>query len=505
MRLADGEFYGKPIQLLPWQEHDWLRPLLGTIDPATGLRQYREGFLFLPVKNGKTTLTAAICLYFLLDKNEMGGHIVSAAPTKKQAAYIYDIMVKMIKQDAYLSGICEFNKNLRRIVNTKTQTVYEAIANDAENAEGLNCSVVVVDEGHAFKNNDLFNVLKNRMRARRQPLLLQISTAGSSPNPEQFCYQTYEYAKKVRDGIIKDDAFLSLVFEAAPEDDPFLEETWKKANPSLGITAKLADIARAAEEAKHSAMALARFRRYTLNQWVAADDAWLNLDQWQANGAEFKLEELKGRDVYLGLDVSTNTDLTSINMLFPFGEGAEKTFKTYPLFFVPKQIMANKEDIDRVPYRTWAAAGLIEATNGDATDYEAIEAKIVEISKDYNIKLIGADRWNCAQMLQNLEKKGFNVGLVRQNGYALSAPLKEIERLLLNKRLQHPNHAVLTWNAANAKVEEGQMGDIRIVKDKSNQRIDGIVALANALFASLADNVDTNKTEELITDGRIFF
>lgn len=173
------------------------------------------------------------------------------------------------------------------------------------------------------------------------------------------------------------------------------------------------------------------------------------------------------------------------------------------MFFAPKDIMAHKEDVDQVAYRTWTNQGYMRGSSGDATDYEALEEYILDIAETCKIKMISLDRWNAAQFGQNLQKKGLPVCYVRQNGWELSKAMKEVERLLLNKKLKHPNNPCMNWNVSNAMYEEGQRGDYRLVKEKGKNKIDGVVAMVTALAASLDQKVEANVDKVLITSGKM--
>lgn len=481
LKLYKGEWAGKPIQLLDWQD-EWLRRLLATVD-GDGLRLYREAFLFLPARQGKTTLASCLAMFFLMDNAEPGAEVYSAGPTKEQAAIAYQNCKQMIAQDEYLSSLLKWNDNTKTIRNLKTQSVYRALSADADYAEGFDANFIICDELHAWPKPDLFDVLKSRMGNRRQPLLLSITTAGKRRDPQSICFQRYELAKRIRDSKAAQEEnprFLPLIFEALPTDDAFDPETWKKAQPALGHYRKVTDLEMQASEAKQSPLAMRRFQRYCLNLWLDADDSWLDLDQWERCRAQFSADDLKGQECYVGVDLSTNVDLTSVVAWFP------QSKSVLPFFWVPRAIMAERAEKDFVPYPTWAAAGHIETCPGATIDQERIREKINELGERFVIKAVGIDKWNAAQLASQLQGDGINVGYVRTNGYQMTPALKELERLIQATSLRHDGNPCLDWCVANARIAEGTQGDIRIIKSKQRERIDGAVALAAAMFVQLA-------------------
>jgi phage terminase large subunit-like protein len=485
-KLHAGEFAGKNIQLLPWQR-DLISTIFGTLDKDTDLRTYREVFCFIPARNGKTTLASAIALYFLNDESEPGGEIYAAAPSQMQSDQTYRYLLGMIEETGLNSKKKKLKENSQTkiIRNLNNATFFRSLSSDARYVHGLNASCVICDELHAFESRDLFDNLQSRTGSRRQPLFLTITTAGSSANSEHVCYQKYKYACNVRDGLVNDRRFLPVIFEAATTDDPFDEETWYKAQPSLGIVRKVEDMERKAAQAKASIRDRNRFLRDDLNLWVATDEAWLNPDEWIACfDANIDLEALKGRQCVLGLDLSVNTDLTALNVLFPMEDG---TFVTLPYYWLPKDGLDQKEAKDKENYKLWNSEKMLNLTDGSIINQEDIRLFIHELNKLYDIQRIGVDPALAAKMAGDLSNDGYDVGYVKQTTWALSPALKDLEANIKAKKIRHSNHPILNWNVGNCVISEGTMKDIKLVKDKATGRIDGAIALAiaNHVYLSL--------------------
>lgn len=483
-KLHVGEFAGKPIQLLPWQR-DFISQLFGIVDIATGFRTYREAFVFIPTKNGKTTLASAIALYFLGDETEPGGELYAAGPSQEQSDLTFRCMLGMI-ENSEIGFPVKSNRTTKTIRNEGNATFFRSLSSDADLKHGLNANLVICDELHAFPDRALFDVLQSRTGSRRQPLFLTITTAGSSANPEHVCYQAYKYACQVRDGIVKDHRFLPVIYEAAPTDDPFDSETWFKAQPSLGIVKKLEEMERRAAKAKASLRERNRFLRDDLNLWITSDEAWLNPDEWLACVDEsIDLKALEGRSCSIGLDLSANTDLTALVQYFPNDDG---TFTILPYFWLPEASIEKREQKDKENYRLWHQLGFINLSDGEIINQEEIRQFIHQLAQKYNVMRIGIDPRMAAKLAGDLTTDGFDCGYVAQNTYALSPSLRDLETNIRAKRIRHANHPILNWNIGNAVVYEGQQHDIRLLKEKSVNRIDGTVALALAAHSYLSLN-----------------
>jgi len=276
-----GQWARQRFNLRPWQE-SIIRRLFGTLRPD-GLRQYRTALIFLPRKNGKTELAAAIALYCLLAENEPGGEIYSAAADREQASLVFSVAAQMVRNDPHLSRLCTITDSHRKIVYLPTNSVYRAIPADAPHAHGYNASAVVYDELHAAPNAELWNVLKTSQGARRQPLMLAITTAGHDRN--SVAYQVYDYACKVRDSVIEDETFLPVIFEAPQDADWTDEAVWHAANPALGDYRSLDEMRQMAREAKEIPAREMTFRQLYLNQWTESAARWISLDKWDACGS----------------------------------------------------------------------------------------------------------------------------------------------------------------------------------------------------------------------------
>ena len=359
LKHTKGPFAGQPFHLRPWQERQIIRPLF-KINPATGLRQYRTCLLMMPRKNGKTELCAALAIDGLLFDGEIGAEVYSAAADRDQAALVFNVAAQMIRNESELLAACDIIDSQKRIVHRKTGSVYRAISAEAYSKHGFNASRVIYDELHAAPTRDLWDVLASSTGARAQPLVIAISTAGYDRH--SILWELYAHAKKVLEHPALDPTFLPVIWEAPADADWRDEKVWRKANPALGDFRSIEELQVACARAQEIPAQENTFRRLYLNQWTEQDARWINLDAWDACKVALDPVALAGRRCYIGLDLSTTTDLTAAVAVFPDDDGAG--FTVLPQFFVPAERILARVTRDRVPYDEWARRGVLTATPG---------------------------------------------------------------------------------------------------------------------------------------------
>lgn len=472
-----GEWAGKPLKLSDWQADKIIRPLFGW-KRADGTRRYRTTYIQIPRKAGKSTLAAGIALYLLLADGEPGAEVYSAAADREQAAIVFEMAKGMADaSDALRKRVQAFK---RALTVPGTASSYKVLSSEAYTKHGLSAHGIVVDEVHALPDRELWDVLTTSTGARRQPLTVAITTAGFDRH--SLCYELYDYACKVRDGIIEDPAFLPVIYEAAADDDWKLPATWHKAHPGLGVSVKEEYFAGECAKAQQLPTYENTFKRLLLNVWTEQDTRWLPMDAWDACSDE--MPDLDGRACYAGLDLSTTTDITALVLAFPIGG----TVHLLPFFWVPRDGIAKRAKRDRVPYDVWERQGHIEATEGNVIDYDVIRARINELAERFHIKEIAIDRWNATQLATQLAGDGFEVVGFGQGYASMSAPCKELERRILGREMNHGGHPVMRWMASNVSVTMDPAGNMKADKAKSTERIDGIVASLMALGRVMAND-----------------
>jgi len=468
LRHSKGEWAGKSFVLPQWQR-DIVREIFGWLRIADGTRRYRTLYLEVPRKNGKSTFVAGLGLMLLTADGEAGAEIYSAAADKDQASIVFKEASEMVRQSPELDELCD--RQTKCILVPSKVCAYRVLSADAFTKHGLNPHGILFDELHVQPNRELWDVLTTGVGARRQPLTVAATTAGHDKNT--IGWEIHDYAVKVRDGIIDDPTFLAVIYAADEGDDWTSPATWKKANPNLGVTIKEEFLREQCEKAKAMSSYENTFKRLYLNIWTEQDQRWISVATWDSNRQELDATPGKRR-CYLGLDLASTTDLACAMRVFPRPDG---TFDVIPRYYVPRENVNARAKRDRVPYPVWIRDGYIVATEGNVIDYDFIKRDITEWDREHDLIEIGYDPWNATQLAVQLQGDGFVMVPVRQ-GYATLSPVsKHFEGLVLAGRIRHGGHPVLRWNISNAAKEEDAAGNIKPSKQKSREKIDGLLAL----------------------------
>lgn len=466
-----GEWAGQPFKLAEWQR-DFLVKLFATVDDH-GIRQYRKAFVAVPRKQGKTTVCAGIALYCMLADQEPGAEVYCCAADRNQAGIVFDIARQMMARSPRLASLAKPYQN--RIVSESTGSFIRAMSSEAYTAHGVNAHAIIFDELHAQKTPDFWEVMRTSTGARRQPLTIAITTAGWDRN--SICYAEWNYALKVRDGIIDDPTLLPVIYGADTDDDWADVATWRKANPNLGVSMKMGYLEEECRKAQELPRLENTFRQLHLNQWTEQAERWLPLDKWDACQADFSPGEVAGQVCFAGLDLASTRDLTALVLLFPSDDG----YTVLPYFWLPRESMVERSRRDRVPYTEWVRAGLIKTTEGNVADYDVIRADINDLQTTFNIREIAIDRWNSTQLQTQLAGDGFEIVPFGQGFASMSSPSKELEKLVVAGTIRHDGNPVLRWMASNVAADTDAAANIKPNKARSSEKIDGIVALIMAL------------------------
>lgn len=475
LRHVKGKWAGCKFELQPWQRDEIIRPLFGW-KRSDGTRRYRTAYIEVPRKNGKSTLAAGIALYLLFADGEMGAEVYSAAADRDQAAIVFETAKEMVLSSPALKKRAQVFK--RSIVIPATMSSYKVLSADAPTKHGLNAHGIIFDELHAQPNRELWDVLTTSTGAREQPLVVAITTAGY--DRDSICWEQHEYACKVLKRVINDPSFFAYIAAADEQDDWRDPATWRKANPGLGVTVKLEYLEQEARRAVEVPAYQNTFRRLHLNQWTQQAERWLDLAVWDATAGLVVDEDLAGRPCFVGLDLSTTTDMTAMVFLFPPAAEGE-SYTVLPRFFLPGDGLREREQRDHVPYSTWARQGFVKLTEGNVIDYEVVRQQLHRDAERFRVLEVAYDPWNATQIALQLADDGFTMVQVRQGFATLSAPTKELMRLVLAGKLHHGGNPVLRWQADSMVVVQDPAGNIKPAKHKSTGRIDGMVATIMAL------------------------
>ncbi len=485
---VNGELGGLPFILAPWQRELIIKPLFGW-KREDGSRKYRRVFVFVARKNGKSTMGSALAIYLLSSDGEIGSQVYSAASDRGQAGIIHEDAKTMIKQSPELSTRIQSFRN--SIIYEKTASFYKVLSRAADNKHGFNSHGIIFDELHTQPNRELWDVLTTSIGSRLQPLVIVFTTAGYDRNT--ICYEQYDYAKKVRDGIIKDDEFLPVIYETDPQDDIQDPKAWAKANPNLGIGLKLDYVTKEAARAVNEPSYENTFRRLQLNQWTTQETKWITDELWMRGNKPLDLQALRGRTCIIGLDLSTVRDLSVVLLDFKI----EAKHYILPFFFCPALSARERTKKDGVNYDLWIKQGYIIETPGNSIDYEYIEKKLMELKEVYKIKKVEYDPWRAEQIIPKLIDQGFTCEPFGQGFKSMSNPTKEVEALLLNENIVHGGNPVMRWMCSNVMIVADPAGNIKIAKDKSTEKVDGMVALVEAIGGWLGPNTGDSVYNDL--------
>ena len=494
-----GRWAGKPFYLMPWQERI-IRDVFGTLK-ANGYRQFNTAYIEIPKKNGKSELAAAVAILLLCGDFEDGAEIYGCAADRQQATIVFDVAVAMIENSPTLSKYCKVNKSSKRITFLPRNSFYQVLSAEAYSKHGFNVHGVVFDELHAQQNRNLFDVMtKGSGDARTQPLYFLITTAGTDTH--SICYEQHQKALDILAGRKVDPTFYPCIYGAADNDDWTDPETWKRANPSLGETITIDKVEAACESAKQNPAEENVFRQLRLNQWVKQAVRWMPMAEWDACAFPVNPDELEGRICYGGLDLSSTTDITAFVLVFPPLD-EEDRFIILPFFWIPEENLEKRVRRDHVPYDVWEKQGFLITTEGNVVHYGYIEKFIENLGELYNINEIAFDRWGATQMVQNLEGMGFTVVPFGQGFKNMTPPTRELFKLTLERKITHGGNPVLQWMMDNVVVRTDPSGNIKADKEKSTEKIDGVIATIMALDRALVNG--NNPQTSVYDDHGIMF
>lgn len=475
---AKGEWAGQPMELSLWQEYH-TRNMFGW-KRSDGTRVFRTVYIEVPRKNGKSTWIAGLGLYLLSADREMGAEIYSAAADAQQAAIVFDTAKGMVVGNADMRARC---KPMRRVIVVHALGAsYKVLTADVNTKHGFNSHGVLFDELHTQPNRELWDVLTTSTGSRKQPMVIAITTAGFDRN--SICWEMHEHARKVAQNIIEDGQTYPIIYGSGPEDnwkDPLV---WRAANPNLGISISEKYLADACQLAVNNPSFENTFRRLHLNQWTSQETRWIPMKAWDATPGEVVYEDLLGKECYGGLDLASSIDIAALDLIFPkkveTETGRITIFKNLSFFWIPED---NIEERCKggVRYDLWVKQGLIRTTPGNIIDFDFIVRDIAQLMAKFKILEVAYDRWGAAKITNDLQELGLTIVPFGQGFGSMSAPSKELLRLVLAKQFHHGANPVMRWMADNVIVRQDPAGNIKPDKSKSSNKIDGIVATIMAL------------------------
>ncbi len=522
LKHTKGQFGGQPFTLLDW-ERKIIREVYGTLKDD-GTRQYKFVYIEIPKKNGKSELAAGFALYQLYADGEDHGEVYGCAADKDQASLVFDVAVDMVEQVPALKKRARENLSTKKITDRKSGSFYKVMSAEAYTKHGLNLSACVFDELHAQPSRGLWDVMTfGAGDARRQPLWVIITTAGEDPDRVSIGWEEHEYAMKILSGEIVDPTWYVVIY-SYEGDDIYNEANWFKANPSLGATIQIESVREAAEKAKVKPAEERLFRWLRLNQWILTKlTTWQPVSLFDSTNGDWTRADQLGKDCYLGLDLSTTTDLSALAVIFP-PQGSQYDWRVFWNCWIPEENMQERIKKDHVPYDLWAKDKWITVTPGDVVDYTRIKDDILEIKKFHKVIELDADRAFATMLLQELEKEGITCVDVPQTFVVLTDPLNQTEILLKGKkelspddakpisgtlltgRMTHEASPVARWCFGNTSIAQNGQGFIKFVKEHRGKsvvrtkRIDLVASWINGMARARFYKGDMDLSAKIMAD-----
>ncbi len=496
LQHVDGVWDNPYFTPAPWQTFV-IANLFGW-KKANGYRRFRDAYIEVARKNGKTFCLAGLGLYMLVSDDEPGARVVSAATKIEQAKEIFNVAAKMVKKDPWLNAKVQSSGGKimpNTLYVTETGSNFKPLPYESGSGDGKNLSCALLDELHEHPDDGQFNLLKQALLARKQGMLIAITTAGRDNN--SICRNVRERHEKILSGGIPlnecDDTF-SFICCADTEDDK--GEEWQKANPSMGVTFPVEHLQNEVNTAKYQPSYLNEFKRKHLCLWVSATTRAIDGAKWAACNAagasanpvilrQVGISELQVCAVHGGLDLARKDDLAAF-ALVGAPRSSNDPWRIWPVFWMPEGCVAEKAMKDRnTPYEDWIRAGFIETTPGEVIDYAFIRQRINGLRNDLKIREIAYDPFYANQLSIELQHDGIVVKPCPQNMRNLTEPTKEFLARIPAKKIEHYGNPVLSWMASNLETISDTKGGIMPCKGKANLKIDGIVAAIMGMWSAM--------------------
>jgi phage terminase large subunit-like protein len=467
--------------------------IYGPVD-ANGQRLTRTVYIQIPRGARKTTFGAALGLLHCLGyERTPGGLCLLAAGAEDQAQLAFDEALNFVRATPRFGNSMRVVESELMLEHPKSGSILRAIPAEGDLQHGTTPTFVLVDELHVWKNRKLWRALKTGLLKSPNTLLVIITTAGRGH--DNLAREEYDFAKKVASGEIDNPAYLPIIFEPPPKYDWRDERVWHAVNPGLAHGfPDLIGMRQAALEAAEKPSDREDFRQYNLNEWLDQSlSPFVDMAVYDEGSAPVDLDTLEGEPCWLGVDLSSNSDLTVIVAAWRDGNGG---FVVWPWFFCPADNLRGRADRDGVPYPQWADEGFIRPTPGNVVDFRGVEGAIRELCQRFDVREIAFDPHLARNMLNDLRDDGLPAVEMRQGWVTMAPAIKELERAIVGRKLRHGAHPVLRWNFSNIAVETDKAGNKSFHKGKSRDRIDGAVAAAMAVARAAAGEGERSFLED---------
>ena len=455
------------VELMPHIKGDWARPVnrngrleypkltlegwqcfllttvFGWVDTQTGLRRFKRVYEEVPRKNAKSTKLSGVALYMMTADGEPGAECYSVATTGDQARIVFNDAKRMAEREQAFCKRFGVEVHAHDLSVESTASLFRPLNAEGSTLDGLNVHFAGVDEFHAHKKRDLYDVIDSATGARSQPLIWMVTTAGSDRTG--ICYEQRTHLTKVLDQVVEDDSFFGVIYTIDDGDDWADPSIWAKANPNYGVSVLPDDLEAASRKALSMPSAVNNFLTKRLNVWVNSHTAWMDMRKWDACAdRNLTIDQVAHLPCFVALDLASKVDVAAKIKLFVDVEKGE--YYVFGDYYLPERAV---EESNNSQYSGWQRQGFLSVTDGEVTDYDAIEMDVENDYANYDVIEVPFDPFQATQMAGHLIDKGLTMVEVRPTVLNFSEPMKQLEALVLQGKLKHDGNPVLTWMISN--------------------------------------------------------
>ncbi len=490
-----GALAGQKIRLEPWQV--WiLTTIFGWRRRSDSGRRFRRVYIEVPRGNGKSSLSSGVALYCLLADREPGAEVYSFATTRDQAKIVFGDAKQMCVANKPLRDNFGLEVLANALYVPRTNSTFQAKSAEGSTLDGLNTHFACIDELHAHKTRAVYDVVETSMGKRLNSLLWVITTAGFDTSG--ICYEVRTMVREVLNRTVVDETQFGVIYTIDEEDDWTTEEALIKANPNWGVSVMPDVILPLQKKAMTVASAANNFKTKHLDVWCAAGTAWMDMVAWNRCGKMRDLDDMLGKPSVIGLDLGAKNDLTAKVIVFKeTGDDGKPRFYVSTSLYLPESTV---EKSTNSQFSGWAQTGAISVTGGAMTDFSRIEEEIREDLSRFDVQAIAYDPWQATQLAVNLSEDGAPMVEYRNTVQNLSEPMKWLEALVQDGRLEHDENPAMTWMMGNVVAKMDAKDNIYPRKERYELKIDGPVALIYALAMCLSERDESGSFADFIDD-----
>lgn len=480
------------IKLEPWQCFV-LTTIFGWLHHLTRLRRFIEFYEEVPRKNGKSAMGSGLFLYMLTADGEHGAECYTAATTRDQARIVFDDAKSMAERTPDLRTYLGLAIMQHSLTVAHTSSKGAPLAAEASTQDGLNVHFALLDELHAHKKRDLYDVIDTARGAREQSLLGTITTGGTDRSG--ICYERRTHVTKILERVVRDDRIFGIIYTIDDSDDPFDPSVWAKANPNFGVSVIPDDMAAAARKAEAMPSALNNFLTKRLNVWVSGESAWMDMRAWD-RCADPELQDLQahaGAKAWIGLDLAQKKDFAALVIVFErdvLVQGPDGVYAPQRVWNVCTRLYLNElavQESGNAHLTGWARQGHVVMTDGDITDFDVVADDLRTYCRLFDVQEIAFDPALSMYFAGKLIDEGLPLVEITQRAMFFTPPLIQVENLVLEKKLRHDGNPVMTWMVSNLVVKVSKFNELRSpTKERPENKIDGPMGMLMALGRALA-------------------